>query len=73
MMQLRATLTIDLDVADFIEAGRHETILREGLRTLLGSYPDASLSFKERRPRVESQIVTTRSVANVLNRRIVYE
>ena len=50
-MRMRATLTIDIEVTDYMQAGEHEARLRELQQELKDRYGCASLEFKERRQR----------------------
>ncbi|HYE50804.1 MAG TPA: hypothetical protein VEB20_14510 [Azospirillaceae bacterium] len=48
-MRMKATLTIDIDVADYVEAGEHERYLRRLQQDLGGRYAQVELDFRERR------------------------
>ncbi len=71
-MQLRATLTVDFEAEDFVEAGKYQAELRDGLSALMERYPGCKLEFRERRQRDPASNTNSRIPA-VLNRTIVYE
>ncbi len=50
MVRLRATINIDVDAVDYLEAGQHQKKLEALLGTLRADYPDASFTVSERRP-----------------------
>ena len=66
-MRMRATLTIDIEVTDYMQAGEHEARLRELQQELKDRYGCASLEFKERRPRPAVD-GTAASVARIVPR-----
>lgn len=48
-MKVRATITIDIDAADFIEAAEHQRQAEAILRDVRKVYGSAALDFRERR------------------------
>lgn len=48
-MKLRAVITIDIEAADFVEAAAHQRRIETLLQPLTEPYPDAALTFRERR------------------------
>ncbi|HYE52369.1 MAG TPA: hypothetical protein VEB20_22425 [Azospirillaceae bacterium] len=59
-MRLRATIVIDIDAADYIEAADHQKFVGELLDTVRGRYGSVQCEIRERRPRER----TTGSAAN---------
>lgn len=49
MMKLRATITIDISAATFLEAAKHQGTIEKLLETLKETYPEAKYDIKERR------------------------
>lgn len=48
---LRAQVTIDLSAEDFASAADHQRRIETLMTAIRDRYPDASLEFRERRPR----------------------
>ncbi|MBX7247564.1 MAG: hypothetical protein K1X35_00770 [Caulobacteraceae bacterium] len=48
---LRAQVTIDLNAADFATAADHQRRIEDLMSVIRERYPEASLEFRERRPR----------------------
>lgn len=48
-MRLKATITIDIDAADFVEAAGHQRRIEALLTDMREAYPAAGLDFRERR------------------------
>jgi hypothetical protein len=48
-MKLRATIVIDIDAADFVEAADHQRTIEGFLIDLKRNYGDAALDFRESR------------------------
>lgn len=48
-MRLKATITIDIDAADFVDAAGHQRRIEALLTDLQQAYPAAGLDFRERR------------------------
>ncbi len=48
-MKLRATIVIDIDAADFVEAADHQRTIEGFLIDLKQNYGDAALDFRESR------------------------
>ena len=46
---LRATITIDVEVADYQEAAQHERCIQSCVSQIRGDYPNAELTLIERR------------------------
>lgn len=50
-MKLWGQISVELTVGDYVEAADHQRRLEEILRLVRDSYPDATLSMRERRQR----------------------
>jgi hypothetical protein len=48
-VRLRATISIDVDAADYLEAAEHQKRLETHLSTVRGDYPEAWIAVIERR------------------------
>lgn len=48
-MRLKATITIDIDATDFVEAAGHQRRIEALLTDMQQAYPAAGLDFRERR------------------------
>ena len=48
-MRLRATIVIDIDAADFVEAADHQRTIEAHVADLKRAYGEASLDFRESR------------------------
>lgn len=48
-MRLRATIVIDIDAADFVEAAAHQRTIEAHVADLKRAYGEASLDFRESR------------------------
>jgi hypothetical protein len=51
-LRLRATITIDMEVGDYLEAQRSKASVEDLFDEIRQRHEDASLEFKQRRPRV---------------------
>lgn len=51
VMKLCGQISVELTVGDYIEAADHQKRLEEILKAVRGTYPDATLAIRERRPR----------------------
>ena len=51
---LRATITINVEAADFQEAAQHERCIQACVTRIKDDYPDAELSLTERRRPLET-------------------
>jgi hypothetical protein len=49
-VRLRATIAIDVDAADYLEAAEHQKKLESHLTAVRADYPEASIAVIERRP-----------------------
>ncbi|MDO1558858.1 hypothetical protein Q0812_05390 [Brevundimonas sp. 2R-24] len=50
-MKLRAQITIDINVSDYVGAAEHQRRVEALMETVSKTYPDATLQFRERRDR----------------------
>lgn len=50
-MRLRASITVDIDAADYVEAATHQRRLQELFEAVSAAYPGAEFQFRERRVR----------------------
>ncbi len=50
-MRLRASITVDIDAADYVEAAAHQRRLQELYEAVAAAYPGAEFQFRERRVR----------------------
>jgi hypothetical protein len=48
-VRLRATISIEVDAADYLEAAEHQRRLETHLSTVQGDYPEAWIAVTERR------------------------
>jgi hypothetical protein len=70
---LRATITIDMVAADYMEAGDHQRRLEAELDQIRRDYPDAWLIFSGRRPACEDEAPPRRGVLRRSGRLNDYE
>ena len=54
-MRLRAQIIVDIDAADYVEAAAHQSALQRHLEQIQETYPNASMSMRERRERRHDQ------------------
>ena len=57
-MRLRATISIDLDASDFVDAADHQRRLQELFDVVRAAYPSAEFQFRERRARPARRVET---------------
>ena len=50
-MRLRASITVDIDAADYVEAANHQHQLQKLFEAVAAAYPAAEFQFRERRVR----------------------
>ena len=54
-MRLRASITVDIDAADYVEAAAHQRRLQALFEAVAAAYPEADFQFRERRARTRPQ------------------
>ena len=50
-MKLRATIVVDFDAVDYVDAAKHQGFLEQFLQQIIEKYPEAKLAMRERRER----------------------
>lgn len=55
-VRLRVTIVVDIDAADYLEAGEHQKKIERHLDAMKIDYPAASLSLRQRRPIVAAPL-----------------
>ncbi len=55
-VKLRVTIVVDIDANDYLEAGEHQRKIEKHLDELRSDYPAASLSLRQRRQVIQSEI-----------------
>jgi hypothetical protein len=53
-VRLRATIAIEVDAADYLEAAQHQKMLETLLSAVRNDYPEATIAVIERRPQSAS-------------------
>jgi hypothetical protein len=53
-MRLRASITVDIEAADYVEAAAHQRRLQALFDAVAAAYPGAGFEFRERRARLRS-------------------
>ena len=56
-MRLRASITIDIEADDYVEAAAHQRRLQELFEAVSAAYPGAEFQFRERRVRAARRAV----------------
>lgn len=51
VFKLRGTITVDVDVADYLEAQCEQTALNDLFAAIKEKFPAATLEFRQRKPR----------------------
>ena len=73
-MKLRAQITIDMLVEDFVEAAEHQQRIRQLTEAIRRDYEQASLDFRQRRDRPQHRPpVAARSAPHFTGRMREYE
>jgi hypothetical protein len=50
-MRLRASITVDFEAADYVDAARHQRHFEQFVQEIAERYPDSKLAIRERRKR----------------------
>ncbi len=61
-VRLRATIAIEVDAADYLEAAEHQKMLETHLSSVRTDYPEATITVIERRPQITAGAARPRTV-----------